>query len=215
MSPPNIDSDTFGKCTELLKDNAYLSIMDSPDDFNTKLQIIEEKMPYILAEYKTAFVLYNKNPEYPDYQQMFENTKANVMNINSQLFTTLNNVENSSNDLNKKMNCLNDLIIEEKNKNRILKKRNGIIDEKNNAASELIFDYKKMYEEGYLRNWGLIISIVIVGFLVKYIYGNISGELNPSVANVANNVKNIGSNLYNNSKNMGSNLYNNAKNIGK
>jgi hypothetical protein len=213
--PSTIDVDTFGTCAELFKDTDISSEMAPPDDFKGNLQTIEERTPYILAEFKNAYVLYNKNPEYPDYQQMFENTKANIENINSKLFTFLNDVEMTTDKVNKKMLCLNDLIVEEKNKNRILKNRNGIIEEKNNAASELIFDYKKIYEEGYLRNWGLIISIVIVGFLVKNIYGNINGDLNSSVANVTNNVKNIGSNLYTSSKNIGSDLYNNAKNIGK
>jgi hypothetical protein len=189
--------------------------MTPPDDFREKLQTIQEKTPYILEEFKNAYVLYNKNPEYPDYQQMFENTKSNIMNINSQLFTSLNDVQMNTDEINKKMFCLNDLINEEKNKNRILKNRNGIIEEKNNAASELIFDYKNIYEEGYLRNWGLIISIIILGFLIKNIYSNINGEMIPPAVNVSNNVKNIGSNLYVNTKNMGSNLYNNVKNIGK
>lgn len=198
-----MSNDSFGKCAEYLKDNNFLSKLPPPDEFKQKLQTIKEKAPYILAEFKNAFVLYNKNPEYTDYQQMFANIKANVSNINSQLFTALNDVQFNVDESNKKILCLNRLIVKEKIKNRILKRRSGIIEEKNNAASELIYDYKKIYDEGYLRNWGLIISIIIVGFAVKNIYGNISGEINPNVANIGNSMKNMGSNLYSNAKNMG------------
>jgi len=200
---PTTTSDSFEKCAEYLKDNRFSLEMKIPDEMKKKLQTIKEKAPYILAEFKNAFVLYNKNPEYPDYQQMFANIKANVSNISSQLFTALNDAQINTDKLNEKMLCLNALIFQERNKNRILKRRNGIVEEKNNAASEQIYDYTRMYEEGYLRNWGLVISIIVVGFVVKNMYGNINGELNPSVANVANNVKNMGSNLYNNAKNMG------------
>jgi hypothetical protein len=197
------DSESFKKCAEYFKDNRFSLEMKIPDEMKEKLQTINEKAPYILAEFKSAFVLYNKNPEYPDYQQMFANIKANITNISSQLFTALNDAQMNTDELNKKMLCLNALIVQERNKNRILKQRNGIVEEKNNASSEQIYDYTRMYEEGYLRNWGLIISIIIIGFLVKNMYSNISGEMIPDVANVANNVKNMGSNFYNKAKNIG------------
>jgi len=185
-------TDSFEKCEEYFKDNRILSKMKNPDEFKQKLQTIKEKTPYILAEFKNAYVAYNKNPEYTDYQQMFANIQANVTNINSQLFSALNEAQFNTDELNKKMICLNTLIVQEKNKNRMLKKRTGFVEEKNNAASEQIYDYTRIYEEGYLRNWGLIISIIIVGFVVKNIYGNVSGDMNASVANVGSSVKNMG-----------------------
>lgn len=200
---PITSIDSFEKCEEYFKDVRLLSEMRKPDELKQKLQTIKEKTPYILEEFKNTYVAYYKNPEYQDYQQMFANIQSNVTNINSELFTILNEANFYTDELNKKMICLNKLIIEEKNKNKILKKRIGIVDKKNNAASEQTYDYTKIYEEGYLRNWGLIISIIIVGFAVKNIYGNVNGDMNPSVANVASNVKNMGSNLYNNMKNMG------------
>jgi hypothetical protein len=176
------------------------------------LQTIQEKTPYLLEEFKNIFVLYNKNPEYADYQQMFANTQSNVNNITANLFEALNEAEINTNLLNERTLCLNTLIVQERNKNRILRKQNGMVEEKSNASSELIYDYKNMYEEGYLRNWGLIISIIIVGLAVKNLYGNINGELNPSVQSIGNSVKNIGSNLYTNAKNIGGNVYNKASN---
>jgi hypothetical protein len=206
-----MSDDSFGRCEEYLKDNNILSKLINPSEFREKLQTIKEKTPHILAEFKNVFVLYNKNPEYTDYQQMFANIQANVTNINSQLFTDLNDVQFNIDELNKNIFCLNGLIVKEKNKNKKFKELSGIIEEKNNAASELIYDYKKIYEEGYLRNWGLIISIIIIGFAVKNIYGNISGNINQNVANIGNSVKNMGSNLYNNAKNT----YNKVGNTGK
>ena len=210
--PNDMSTEYYGSCDEYFKDTNFLKELQKPDDFQEKLQILKEKAPYVLAEFKTAYVFYNKNPEYPDYQQMFANVQSNIDNISSQMFTLLNDVQFNVDDLNKKMLCLNTNIEEEKNKNKILKKRNGIVEEKNNAASELIYDYKKIYEEGYLRNWGLIISIIIVGFAVKNMYSNINGDMS---TNVSSSVKNFGSNMYNNAKNIGDNMYNKAVNIGK
>jgi hypothetical protein len=189
-------TDSIGKCAELLKDDT-LSKLNNPDEFKERLKTIKEKAPYILADFKNVFVLYNKDPNYPDYQQMFANIQSNVTNINSQLFSVLNDVQFNIDELNKKLFCLNGLITQEKMKNKVLKRRSGIIEEKNNASSELIYDYKNIYEEGYLRNWALIISIIIVGFLIKNLYGNKDGDMNLNVSDIGNNVKNMGNELYN------------------
>jgi len=36
----------------------------------------------------------------------------------------------------------------------------------------MIYDYKDIYEKGYLRNWGLVISIILVIILTKKMYSN-------------------------------------------
>jgi hypothetical protein len=189
-------SNSIEKCAELLKDNNALSKLKNPDEFKEQLKIIKERTPYILADFKNVFVLFNKDPQYPDYQRMFANIKSNVTSINSQLFSVLNDVQFNIDELNKKLFCLNGLITQEKQKNRLLKRRSGLIEEKNSAASELIYDYKNIYEEGYLRNWALVISIIIVGILIKNLYGNINGEMNSNVSNIGNNLKNMGNELY-------------------
>ncbi len=48
--------------------------------------------------------------------------------------------------------------------------KSGIAETENNAASELIDNYKEMYEEGYLRNWGLGISILFAGLVISKVY---------------------------------------------
>ena len=73
------------------------------------------------------------------------------------------------NEINKKMFALNILIQKEKERNRELKKKLGIVEHKNNAATELIYDYKNMYSEEYLRNWSLFFCILIIGSSISKI----------------------------------------------
>jgi len=164
-----------------------------------------------LEEYKKYYVFLHKNPEYPDYQQNFANAQANLTKIGSQFFETANQIDVNTDLLNKKLICLNAMIVKEKRQNVFLKKRLGIVENKSNASSELIYDYTQIYDEGYLRNWALIISIIIVGIAIKNIYGNANGDLTSNVKNIASNVTNIGNNMYNNVKNMGSNM---SRNMG-
>jgi hypothetical protein len=144
----------------------------TPGIFKEKLQTLNQQLPAILDDFKKYYVFFNKNPEYPEYQNSFENIKGNMNKLNSDLFMLSNDVESSTNELNKKLFALNILIQKEKERNRKLNLGLGIVEHKNSAATELIYDYKNMYSEEYLRNWALFISIVIIGSAISKISKN-------------------------------------------
>ena len=144
----------------------------TPGIFKEKLQTLNQQLPAILDDFKKYYVFFNKNPEYPEYQNSFENIKGNMNKLNSDLFMLSNDVESSTNELNKKLFALNILIQKEKERNRKLNLGLGIVEHKNNAATELISDYKSMYSEEYLRNWALFVSILIIGVSISKISKN-------------------------------------------
>jgi hypothetical protein len=141
----------------------------TPGIFKENLQTLNQQLPAILDDFKKYYVFFNKNPEYPEYQTSFENIKGNMNKLSSDLFMLSNGVAASTDELNKKLFTLNVLIQEEKERNLELKLKLGIVEHKNNAATELISDYKNIYSEGYLRNWALFISILIIGTSISKI----------------------------------------------
>lgn len=145
---------------------------ETPRIFNEKLQTLNQQLPSILGDFKKYYVFFNKNPEYSEYQNLFENIKGNLNKLSSNLFVLSNDVNLSTNELNKKLFALNVLIQEEKERNRQLKAKLGIAEHKNNAATELISDYKTMYSEEYLRNWALFISILVIGSFIAKVNKN-------------------------------------------
>ena len=144
--------------------------IEEPIQFTTQLETLQSQLPAILSDFKKYYVFFNKNPEYPEYEQMFNNIKSNLNQINSDLFTLSNNVGVNTEEINDKLFILDALIREEKIKNRDLKVKLGVVEHKNSASIELISDYKQIYESGYLRNWALFISILIVGTAISKIY---------------------------------------------
>ena len=141
----------------------------TPGIFKEKLQTLNQQLPAILDDFKKYYVFFNKNPEYPEYQNSFDNIKNNMNKLSSDLFVLSNDVESSTAELNKKLFALNILIKREKERNRELKLKLGIVEHKNNAATELILDYKNMYSEEYLRNWALFVSILLIGVSISKI----------------------------------------------
>jgi hypothetical protein len=156
----------------IIDDEDITENFKTPGIFKEKLQTLNQQLPAILADFKKYYVFFNKNPEYPEYQTSFENIKSNMIKLGSDLFMLSNDVQSSTNELNKKLFALNVLIKEEKERNHELKVSLGIVEHKNNAATELISDYKNIYSEEYLRNWALFISILIIGTSISKINKN-------------------------------------------
>lgn len=141
--------------------------LKNPQMLKEKLQTLHEKLPAILDDFKKYYVFFNKNPEYPEYQNHFENIKGNLTKIHSELFILSNDVETSTQDINKNLFSLNVLIKQEKERNRMLKRKLGIVENKNTASTELISDYKLIYNSEYLSNWALFFSIFIIGAAIS------------------------------------------------
>jgi len=150
---------------EIEPENANLT-----NTFLNKLNILKEQLPSILDDFKKYYVFYNKNPENNEYQQMFENIKNNLNNINSQLFMIKNNVQSETDKVNKNMVYLNKLIQNDKEINIDIKEKLRRIYDKNYSTSELISDYNKMYDMEYLRNWALFLSIILVCITVSRVF---------------------------------------------
>ena len=148
-----------------LQDNS-IDDLTKPPVFLSKINNLKEKLPSILEDFVKYYVFYSKNPEYNEYQQIFENIKGNLQNINSELFMTSNNVEKDTENINDRLQKINALIAKEKMKNRQLKRRLGIVETKYNGSDELISDYKEIYNLDYLTNFALFYGIIGLGIVL-------------------------------------------------
>lgn len=143
---------------------------ENPKKMIEVLQTLQEQMPNILDDFKKYFILYNKDPNYPEYQSMFENVKQQLNKLSSTLFMTSNEVDLNTDKINKKFFELNVLIKKEKKVNQILKRKLGIIEQKGNSSDEMIDNFNEIYDMGYLRNWGLLLSILITWICISKVF---------------------------------------------
>ena len=144
-----------------LQDNS-IDDLTKPPVFLSKINNLKEKLPSILEDFVKYYVFYSKNPEYNEYQQIFENIKGNLQNINSELFMTSNNIEKDTETINNRLHKINALIAKEKIKNRQLKRKLGIVEKKYNGSDELISDYKEIYNLDYLTNFALFYGVIML-----------------------------------------------------
>lgn len=151
-------------------ENIDLSDYTTPEQFTEKLLVLQQQLPAILADFKKYYVFYNKNPQFDEYKKMFENIQRNLIKIFSDLFVLSNDISSNIDNLNDLLFDLNRLITQEKQKNSELKRKLGIVENKSNAADEMITNFKDIYESQYLRNWGLFGCIILGGLIIKNVY---------------------------------------------
>ena len=152
--------------------NTNLNDFENPQMFISKLHALREQLPHILDDFIKYYVFYNKNPDYPEYSQMFDNIKGNLNTINSNLFILSNAVDVTTGKISQKLSGLDELIQKEKKVNRALKRKLGILEQQIDSTYELIYDYNQMYDEGYLRNWALFLSILVSGLAISVVFKN-------------------------------------------
>jgi hypothetical protein len=143
-----------------------------PEQYIQKLNTLKSTSNLLLGEFNKIYVMSKMNPESQDVQQQYANVIASINQIQSQLFTTSNDIQVNIDKISKQLLELNVLIGIEREKNNNFKKKLGMVIDKNNAASEMIYNYKQIYNENYLRNWALFLSITICIFTISKVYKN-------------------------------------------
>lgn len=143
---------------------------EDPEEYMEQLNQLSGSIDLVLAEFSKIYLLYKMNPNNPEYQQQFNNIVFNINQIQSKLFSISNSVQVSIDEITQKLLEINILIDIEREKNIELKKKLGMIEDKNNSASEMIYNYKQMYNINYLRNWALFFSICLCVFTISKVY---------------------------------------------
>ena len=134
------------------------------------LNTLNDSINLILDEFKNLYVITNMHPDNQEYLQLFENCKANINQIEAKLFTITNNIQSDTNKINSSLLEIDTSIKVERNTNKELKQKLGIIEHKNNSASEMIDNYKEMYDSNYLRNWSLSLSTILCIITIGIVY---------------------------------------------
>jgi|688.fasta_scaffold31010_3 CII-binding regulator of phage lambda lysogenization HflD len=142
-----------------------------PEQFDEKLDVLNGSVNLLLDEFKKIYVISKMHPANQEYQQQYANMVAGLNQLQSKLFSASNDVQVNIDKINKAMMTLDNRIRKEREKNRELKLKLGIVENKSNASSEMIDNYKQIYDEQYLRNWALglstIICIMTIGSIFK------------------------------------------------
>ena len=141
-----------------------------PQEYTDKLDELSGGVNLLLDEFKKIYIIAKMHPNNEDIQDRYQDMISNINQLQSKMFSVSNDVQVNINDINQKLLSLNVMIEKERNKNKELRKKLGMVEHKYNSASEMINDYKEIYDTKYLRNWALFLSTVICIFAISSVY---------------------------------------------
>jgi hypothetical protein len=153
----------------ILQENSNIYRLNT-EIYMNNINQLKDNSEFILDEFKKLYVINKMHPENEEYQYQYENVVSNINKISSTLFTTSNDIQLNINDLNKQLVELNISIEREKNHNKKLKRKLGIVEDKNNSSTEMISDYKEIYNKYYLQNWSIILSTLLCIYTISVLY---------------------------------------------
>jgi len=154
---------------ELENENIELNLK-KPEEYINKLDELNGGIGLLLDEFKKIYIIAKMHPNNEDIQERYQDMISNINQLQAKLFSVSNDVQVNINDMNEKMLGFDVLIRREREKNKELRKKLGMIEHKNNSASEMISDYKEIYDIKYLRNWALFLSTIICIFAIGSVY---------------------------------------------
>jgi len=152
---------------EYTNEQQFMAQFIKPEFFTERVETMQQQLPPILDDFNKYFVLYNKDPNNPDFENMFNNIKQNLNTIGSSLFMVSNDLDTNIDNINATYKKLDILIVKERKRNRELRRKLGLVERENDSSKELIDNYNEMYDMDYLRNWGLFLSTIVVGVYIS------------------------------------------------
>ena len=153
-----------------LESNNYGDNFTKTNQYKEKIDELDSGINLLLDEFKKLYVITKMHPNNEEYQRHYQNIINNLASVLSKLFSVSNDIQINIDKLNKKLFEFDVLIGEERVKNKELKIKLGIVENKSNAASEMISDYKNIYDKRYLRNWSLILSSILCILAIRNIF---------------------------------------------
>lgn len=148
------------------------SKLKNPEKYINELDELKDIINSLLDELKKNYVAAKMDPDNEDIQLQYQDVISNIKQMELKLFSLSNDIEANTDELNKQLRNLDRLISIERDRNKQLRKKLGMVAEKNNSALEMISDYKELYNIQYLRNWALFLSTVICIFTINTVYKN-------------------------------------------
>lgn len=148
----------------------FMSGLTEPSVYMTQLDDLKSKLPPMVDDFEKYYVFYHKNPEYTEYQNMFDNIETNLKKVHTQQTDITNEIRNGTNFINSRFKELDKQIEREKQQNKMLRKKLGMVEAKYDGSHEMIEDYKEVYNMYYMKNFGVLVGILMLSLAAKKLF---------------------------------------------
>ena len=141
-----------------------------PTVFSQKLKELAQKLSPVYESFEKSFILHHKDENDNEYKQIYEGDKRNLEGIVNDGFILENDITNNILHLNRNLEKLYVEIEILKKENKRLTRKAILLNNGVNATDEMIDNYKEFYEIQYLRNWAVVLAIIVVVITISKVF---------------------------------------------
>ena len=145
-----------------------MSTTTSPSQYYEELKNLNDQFFLTLDEYTAMYPLYKLNPDYEEYQSIYETDKGNMQTNKSDIFLLQNNLEKDIVTQDNNLIMINNQIKKLEKENKKLKKEFNSLGSQDKAALGAAQEYQLLYNENLGSIIGLTVATIATGVLVYY-----------------------------------------------
>lgn len=145
--------------------NSKFENIDNVKNYENILKQYIDKQAGLIENFKTSYVLFNKDNTYNEYQQLYSTSKKNLDDNSASMFTTINELQNNINKLEKNISLITGQINTNLTNNIKMGDTLDSSEGTNNSAKIMIDNSKELYKDQYINNITKVLGIFILIFL--------------------------------------------------
>jgi len=132
-----------------------------------KLQSLDKRYRLVLDEYVTLYPKYKVYKDSPSISKKYSADEGNMYQLQNDLFSFKNNLENNIVSLSEGVEKLDDIIGKLTEDNKKLKKQLASVAGHKEGAYGSYIDAQTLYQEYYLGNWLLVFTMIATIVMCK------------------------------------------------
>jgi hypothetical protein len=124
----------------------------------------------MLNDYKTKYINSNQSPSDKSKKRFLDESSLNLTKKFNELVSLQTEITRINSDISTDIIGINKKINNEKEKNTEFKKNLTALDPIKSSAIILISDYKTNYNDSNIKNWSLLIGIIVSCAIITYMF---------------------------------------------
>ena len=144
-----------------------INSLTHPKVLKDKLEDALKKLHPLLDDFKHNFVSHFLNPSYDENKNLYTHSENQIHAFSSELMEHKNKTHHNTDEINKYFLLYNKKIEDLKRENNKLRAKYNRFNQTALTSNERIDEYQTIYQEQYMTNWSMLISLIIGGVIMS------------------------------------------------
>lgn len=177
----NTDNASANASTSSSKDTS--DIAETMQFVVSKIFAIKEQFFSVLDDFKKNYILYNKNPDYTEYENAYNENKSQLQGLQKTMFSINNSIQSSTEKISDVKNSLELKLEGLKEQIDNLEIITASLGQNGDSSEVMKDDFVILYNYQYLQNFclfiGCVIVVILFGTLFKVAPPTLSSQSKP------------------------------------